>query len=145
LIAIYNNFTFICSTLSDLWEIDCCIPLKDRYVIEFIRCAVLWVVWLERNKLCFTNQKRQTVAMLGSHILSLAKHWCTCKGKVDLLKLSLVLPQDVDALMQVPVVPVEVPPGVELDGSEEEVAGKNSLWDKVDMEDLLLCGNEIEG
>jgi hypothetical protein len=85
--------------------------------------------------------------MLGSHILSLAKHWCTYKGKVDLLKLSLILPQDVEALMQVPVVPVEVSPAVELDGLEEEMEGslENSTWDKVDIEDLFLCGRKFEG
>jgi hypothetical protein len=62
----YNNFTFIGNTIADLWDIIGSIPLKDKF-------AVFWVVWLERNKFCFTNKYGKTVVMLGSQILSLTK------------------------------------------------------------------------
>ena len=48
----YNGFTFTCSTISDLWLLDSAIPLKDRLLVEMIRGAVIWTVWLERNKVC---------------------------------------------------------------------------------------------
>jgi hypothetical protein len=105
-------------------------------------------VWLERNKLCFTNHVGKTATMLGSHILSLTKHWCTSKGKVDLLKLSLILPQGVEALMHVPVVPIEVPIEVELDDLERELEEKMETltWDHhiVALVDLPLFEREIE-
>jgi zinc-binding in reverse transcriptase len=56
-IAHYNNFLFDGYIINDFWDIDCCIPLKDKYVVEFVRCVVLWVLWLERNKLCFIDKK----------------------------------------------------------------------------------------
>jgi zinc-binding in reverse transcriptase len=107
-IASYNNFIFTGTTLDDLWLMNCCIPLKDKLVVEVIRCVVLWVIWLERNKLCFTNKAAKYACMLDSQIIGLTRYWCDNKGKVDLLKLSLVLPQDVAQLsLQVRVVPVE--------------------------------------
>lgn len=52
-IAIFNNFTFSYTTIEELWIIDKDIPLKDRCMVELIRGAVLWSVWLARNKMCF--------------------------------------------------------------------------------------------
>jgi hypothetical protein len=78
-IAQFNSFTFTSSTIQDLWHLDSCIPLKNKYVIEMIRGAVLWNVWLERNRLCFTNYKSRTVSMLAMQIISMAHHWCQKK------------------------------------------------------------------
>jgi hypothetical protein len=47
-----------------LWQIECCIPLKNQFVTEFIRGAVLWTIWLERNKLVFTDKKACSVTIL---------------------------------------------------------------------------------
>jgi zinc-binding in reverse transcriptase len=47
----YNNFYFDGDTIQDLWQIDCCVPLKNKFVVEMVRGEVLWTIWLERNKL----------------------------------------------------------------------------------------------
>jgi zinc-binding in reverse transcriptase len=39
-IANYNSFTFQGNSLNDLWFIDSCIPLKDKFLVELIRSAV---------------------------------------------------------------------------------------------------------
>jgi hypothetical protein len=84
--------------------IDSSIPLKDDVIVETIRGAVLWVIWLERNKLCYTDGKCRNIKAIGLHIISLTFFWCTNMGKGNLLKLSLVLPQNTDDLfIQVPV------------------------------------------
>jgi hypothetical protein len=102
LIAKYNNFIFNGSTLDNLWLIDCCIPLKNKLVVEFIRYVVLWVLWMKRTKLSFTTNSARSVSMLSSQIIGLTRYWCDNKEKVDLLKFSLVLSQDVVMLfMQV--------------------------------------------
>jgi hypothetical protein len=65
---------------------------------------VLWTIWLERDKLVFTDKKASSIVVLGMNIINLTQYWCLQKGKVGLLKLSLVLPQKVDDLiMQVQV------------------------------------------
>jgi hypothetical protein len=43
-IANYNSFTFQDLSLEDIWMIDCCIPLKDKLLVELIRSAVCWVI-----------------------------------------------------------------------------------------------------
>jgi hypothetical protein len=49
-------------------------------------------------------KKACSIVVLGMNIINLTQYWCLQKGKVDLLKLSLVLPQKVDDLiMQVQV------------------------------------------
>jgi hypothetical protein len=61
--------------MEDLWEIDYSIPLKNQYVVELIRGAVLWSVWLERNRLCFHDQsKLMNVDVVGLLIISLARY-----------------------------------------------------------------------
>jgi hypothetical protein len=103
-IAKYNNFLFEGNTLSDLWLVNYCIPLKNKFVTELLRGAVLWTIWLERNKLVLTDKKTSSIVMLGRKIINLTHYWCLQKGKVDLLKLSLILPHEVDDLiMQVQV------------------------------------------
>jgi hypothetical protein len=52
-IAQYNYFTFEGAVLDDIWLIDCCIPLKDKVLVELVRSAICWVIWLERNKVLF--------------------------------------------------------------------------------------------
>ena len=49
-IAEHNNFNFDCVTIADLWVLDAFIPLKDSLLIELIRAATLWTIWLNRNK-----------------------------------------------------------------------------------------------
>jgi zinc-binding in reverse transcriptase len=103
----YNNFYFYVDTIQDSWQMDCCIPLKNKFVIEMVRGAVLWTVWLERNKLCFTDKQACSIPVLGNKIISLANYWCSQKGKVNLFKLSLVMSQEVgDLFMQVQEVPM---------------------------------------
>jgi hypothetical protein len=76
-------------------------------VVEMIREAVLWTVWLEKNKLYFTDKKACSIPVLGNKIISLAQYWCSKKGKVNLLQLSLVMPQEMgDLCMQVQEVTV---------------------------------------
>jgi hypothetical protein len=63
---------------------------------------VSWTVWLEENKLVFTDKKACSVVALGAKIINLAQYWCSQKGKVNLLKLSLILSQKVkNLIMQV--------------------------------------------
>jgi hypothetical protein len=69
----YNNFIFTGTTIEGLWSIDCSIPLKNKYIVEFVRCVVSWVFWLESNKLCFTTHSAKTDAMLGFQIIDLTK------------------------------------------------------------------------
>jgi hypothetical protein len=92
-ISIYNGFTFQGIALDDLWFIDSCIPFKDRLLIELIRSAVIWVLWIERNEIIFKSKKHAQVRTLGLKIISLFKFWCTVRNAFQLLKLSLVLPQ----------------------------------------------------
>jgi hypothetical protein len=50
-------------------------------VVELVRGAVLWTVWLERNKLYFTDKDACSVSVLERKIISLATYWCSQKGK----------------------------------------------------------------
>jgi hypothetical protein len=84
--------------LQDLWYIDSSIPIKDTVNVEMVRRAILWVIWLERNKLCFTNGKCKNIKVVGLQIISLTFFWCTHMRKGNLLKPSLVLPQTTDDL-----------------------------------------------
>ena len=87
-------------TIEELWLIDALIPFKDRYLIELVRGATLWVMWLTRNKLCFEGI-HTSLRSIGSQIISLAQFWVKSKGMGTILTLSLVLPTDV---LQLPVV-----------------------------------------
>lgn len=94
-IARYKNFTFEGNTFDDIWNLDNDVPLKNKSVLEAVRGAVMWVVWLERNRICLENGKVRSLKSLGLHMINLASFWCKNKGKTNILKLSLVLPQDV--------------------------------------------------
>lgn len=43
-IAIHNGFTFNCTFILDLWDLDRGIPLRDRLLLELIRAATLWLL-----------------------------------------------------------------------------------------------------
>jgi hypothetical protein len=61
--------------MEDLRKIDYSILLKNQYVVELIRGAILWSFWLEMNRLCFYDQsKTKNVAVIGLHIISLARY-----------------------------------------------------------------------
>jgi hypothetical protein len=114
-IARHNNFTFTSTGLADLWYLDSNIPLKDVVLIETVRGAVLWVIWLERNRIYFNNTRCRNIKSIGLQIISLISFWCTNTGIGNLLKLSLVLPQTTDDLFnQVPIQALEVTSGAEV-------------------------------
>jgi zinc-binding in reverse transcriptase len=97
-IARHNFFNFQGSTLQDLWNLDCSILLKDTIIVETIRGVILWVVWLERNKVCFRSSSPRSIKSIGIQIISLTTFWSTHSGNGNIFKLSLVLPQTVDDL-----------------------------------------------
>ena len=71
----FNNFVFEGSTVEKLWELDYCIPLKDVNLVEIIRGAVLWSIWLDKNRIEFRDGRILDVQDLGSTIISLAYFW----------------------------------------------------------------------
>ena len=78
---------------------DAAIPLKDRLLIELVRGAILWSVWLERNRVIFKEAQSKTPKALGISIISLATFWCKSKGNDSFFKLTLILPCDVNDLL----------------------------------------------
>jgi zinc-binding in reverse transcriptase len=54
-IACHNNFDFHGDTLEDIWFLDASIPVKHAQLVEMIRGAVMWTIWLERNNVCFNT------------------------------------------------------------------------------------------
>jgi hypothetical protein len=90
-ISTYNGFIFQGTVLDDPWLIDSCIPLMDKLLIDLIRSAVIWVLWIERNEIIFKSKKPAQVRSLGLKIISLTKFRCNVRNASQLLKLSLVL------------------------------------------------------
>ena len=83
-------------------DVDAYIPLKDRPLVELIKGVVLWVIWLERNRLCFnTNSNCKSIISIAAQIVSLATFWCKSRGDDLYLKLTLILPCDVKEIMPV--------------------------------------------
>lgn len=80
-IAACNGFQYNCQTSQDLWFIDTCIPLKDRVLIELHRGAIMWTIWLERNRLIFKGATCKNSAMMGAQIIAMASFWCQKKIK----------------------------------------------------------------
>jgi hypothetical protein len=78
--------------------IDCCIPLKDRLLVELIRSAVCWVIWLERNNILFRGAIVSSIRSLRLRIIHLTIFWCTVRNASQLLNLTLILLQGVYAL-----------------------------------------------
>ena len=105
-IASYNSFTYNCTNIDDLWILDAYIPLKDKKLLELIRGAVLWTVWIERNNMCFQNKNPRIVQGIASSIVALASFWCQSKQNDSYFKLSLILPFDTTDLAQVEIIEV---------------------------------------
>lgn len=74
---------------------DAVIPLKDSLHLKLIRGAILLVVWLEWNRVCFNDTRSISDKALGAKILSLTSFWCQSSSDNFFLKLSLILPSGV--------------------------------------------------
>jgi hypothetical protein len=98
-IANYNGFTFGCATIAELWDIDGYIPMKDPNVVEMIRGAVLWCVWLERNRLIFRGATAKSLQNIGAQIISLVKFWCHHQTYEANTNLTCILPCDTKDLV----------------------------------------------
>jgi hypothetical protein len=61
-------------TLEDIWLLDAVIPFKNMIVVEMIRGAVMWTIWLEINRICFQNKGVRSIKIIGMHILSLVTY-----------------------------------------------------------------------
>jgi hypothetical protein len=97
-LAQYNNFIFIGMTLEDIWLLDAVIPFKNRIVAENDRGVVMWIIWLERNRICFQNKGVRSVKIIGMHILSLVTYWYQQGLKAANDELMLLLPPNVNNL-----------------------------------------------
>ena len=76
-----------------------------------LREAILWTVWLEKNRVIFNDNTTPISAKsLGFKIISLANFWCKSRSDNSYLKLSLMLPCDVKDL-----------PDQVLEGGEESI------------------------
>jgi hypothetical protein len=53
---------------------------------------------VKMNKLCFTDAVCKNIKTIDSHIIGLVIFWCTHVGNDKLLKLSLILSQNIDDL-----------------------------------------------
>jgi hypothetical protein len=67
-------------------------------LIELIRGAVLWVIWLERNIICLQERNCRSIQSIGMRIIGLASSWCKSRNANMFLKLNLVFPQDEKSL-----------------------------------------------
>lgn len=70
-IAHYNNFIYAYRTLQDLWFIDTSIPFKDQLLMELVKGAVIWSIWLKRNKIIFKDANLLPFQTIGTKILSM--------------------------------------------------------------------------
>jgi hypothetical protein len=103
------------------------ISLKDAIVVEIVRGAVLWAVWLERNKIVFISSKLRSLKCLALQIISLASFWCLHTSNGNLRNLSLVLPQNTyDLCMQV-------------SGTHHMVLATQILKDLVEVQNMVLA------
>jgi hypothetical protein len=44
--------------LHDIWALDASIPFKNIQLVEMISAIVMWVFWLERNKIYFKGESK---------------------------------------------------------------------------------------
>lgn len=95
----FNGFIFNFQSIQDLWILDAYIPLKDSPLLEFIRGAILWCVWLEMNKVCFNGIRLASAKSIRTKILSMLLFWWQVRKDNSFLKLSLILPSDVKDLL----------------------------------------------
>jgi hypothetical protein len=79
--------------LNGLWSVDACIPLKDQFLVELIRGVVCWCLWLVRKNISFKQSRKSTY-----QAISLAYFWCKARHESCFLKLSIMLPLEVQGL-----------------------------------------------
>jgi hypothetical protein len=88
--------------LHDIWALDASIPFKNIQFVEMIRSIVMWVFWLERNRICFKGGNPKSIKIMGIHVISLVFFGCKSVNESLFLNIPLLLPQDVQNLhMQV--------------------------------------------
>jgi hypothetical protein len=80
-------------TIKEIWKLNAYIPYKHDNICETARCAVLWIIWNERNRLIFRESNYKSVRTLGSQILTLIKYWSQLKGQGCTDKLNFIVPQ----------------------------------------------------
>jgi hypothetical protein len=80
-------------------DIDTSIPMKDSNVVEMVRGAVLWCVWLERNRLIFKDGTAKNVQCLGAQIIYFVKFWCKSQSYDAIDNLTYILPCDTKNLI----------------------------------------------
>jgi hypothetical protein len=57
--------------LHDIWALDASIPFKNIQLVEMISAIVMWVFWLERNKIYFKGDNPKSIQIMGLHVISL--------------------------------------------------------------------------
>jgi hypothetical protein len=102
-ISAYNNFYFTGTTLKDIWIMDYAIPMKDKALLELIRGAIFWTIWLERNKLIFTDKSTSSIRNLAMKFISLLSYWCSTNNDGSFLKFQLIIPQNVRGLPELTI------------------------------------------
>ena len=73
--------------------------MKDANIIMIIIGAVLWTLWLERNRVIFTGGIAKQASSLRAQILAICRFWCSNQKYNALDKLTYVLPHDVKGLL----------------------------------------------
>ena len=127
-IAAHNNFIFDGYSMDDVWFLNAAIPLKNKPVVELVRGAVLWCIWLERNRICFQNHSVPTLQVVGSKIISLASFWCKTLNDGSMLHLSLILPFHTNDMP----CQVMIPLGAEVDSQDRDLALISDIQDPED-------------
>lgn len=79
-IASHNGFQFNCTSILDLWSIDKDIHTREPLILEVIRAATIWSIWLVRNKICFNNATIPSIASVATSIISLSSYWCKARN-----------------------------------------------------------------
>lgn len=97
-IADFNMFPFDCTTILDLRDLDRFIPMKDYNIVEITRGAVLWNIWLERNRIIFRRGTIRSVQSLGVQIVAIAQFWCQHQRYDANSNLQFMLPFDTKGL-----------------------------------------------
>lgn len=81
-----------------MWPIDNLIPLKDKKIVELVRGAVIWSIWLEKNRNIFRGGNIKSYRSLDISIINLVKYLCQMSKNNSYLKTQLVLLVDVERL-----------------------------------------------
>ena len=113
--------------MDDLWLLNASIPLKDRPLVELVRGAVLWCIWLARNKLCFQHTNIPTLQAVGSRIISLSTFWCQSLNDGSFQHLPLILPMNTNGLPCQDLIQVGVQQG---NGFEDGVGAVPALLEQ---------------